>query len=166
MYRRKWKDLNMVFIDLEKVYDGVLREVLQKVWVKKGVWVAYIHVIHDIIVGSKPAGEHIVGLCRGFPLFKPMLDHELWSFYLGFGCSYSNYLGTSASVHVFCKWGSHTESQMGITSKQELCREALSSLNFRLSGSKTEYMEYKFSHMCISTGLEMKLGDHNMSHIG
>ena len=41
-YPMDQRDLHMIFIDLEKVYNKVSREVLLKVLEKKGVQVAYI----------------------------------------------------------------------------------------------------------------------------
>jgi len=51
LYRDKKNDLHMVFINLEKVYNKVPREVLWECFEKKEVSMAYIRTIKDMHEG-------------------------------------------------------------------------------------------------------------------
>ena len=77
-YRSKRKDLHVIFINLEKTYDCVPRDVFWKALEKKGVWVGYIRVIQYMYEGvvtnvRTPEGETIdfpirIGLHQGSAL--------------------------------------------------------------------------------------------------
>ena len=47
-FRERKRNLHMVFIDLEKAYDKVSREVLWWTLIKKGVPIKYIDIIKDM----------------------------------------------------------------------------------------------------------------------
>ncbi|GJZ48851.1 retrovirus-related pol polyprotein LINE-1 [Tanacetum coccineum] len=52
-YRERQRDLHMAFLDLEKAYDSVPRELIWKTLVDKGTSRRYIRVIRDMYDGAK-----------------------------------------------------------------------------------------------------------------
>ncbi|EXC31207.1 DNA ligase 4 [Morus notabilis] len=67
-YREVKTDLHIVFIDLEKAYDRVPREVLWWVLEKRGVRVRYIKVIKDMYDGVVTSVRTVGGYTTEFPI--------------------------------------------------------------------------------------------------
>ena len=67
-YHDKKKDLHMVFIDFEKTYDKVLRDLIWWVLEKKGVTKRYIEMIQDMYNETIRKVRTIVGETNDFPI--------------------------------------------------------------------------------------------------
>ena len=65
-YKDRKGDLYIVYIDLEKEYDRVLREILCRCLDKKGVPVAYMRAVKDMYDGVRTRVRTLVGIMDGF----------------------------------------------------------------------------------------------------
>ncbi|KAH1266713.1 LINE-1 retrotransposable element ORF2 protein [Glycine max] len=128
-YRMNQQDLHLIFIDLEKAYDRVPREILWKALEKKGVRVAYIRAIQDMYDRVSTSVRTQGGESDDFPI---TIDDIVL-------------LG---------------ESREELNERLETWRRALETHGFRLSRSKSEYMECKFNKRRRVSNSEVKIGDH------
>nr|GEZ89027.1 ataxia telangiectasia mutated family protein [Tanacetum cinerariifolium] len=67
-YRERQKDLHLAFLDLEKAYDSVPREVIWKTLSDKGTPSRYIKVIQDMYEGARTCVRTPTGNTEYFPV--------------------------------------------------------------------------------------------------
>ncbi|KAD4179745.1 hypothetical protein E3N88_28336 [Mikania micrantha] len=142
-YREKKRDLHMVFIDLEKAYDSVPRQVIWDSLERRSIPWRYIELIRDTYAGAKTSVRAPVGEMDSFPVEVGLHQGSALSPFL-----FAVILDELASGR----------NEDNINARLEEWRLALERKGLRISRSKTEYLYYNFSGS-ISEENQVTIGD-------
>jgi len=139
----------MVFIDLEKAYERVPRNVMWWALEKKKVSTKYVNLIKDMYEGVESSIRICDGVTKGFPIKIGLHQGSALSPYL-FALIMDDVSKDLQCEVPWCMLFADDvvlidESRVGVKRKLELWRNTLETKGFKLSRSKTEYMKCCFS---------------------
>ncbi|WP_375667144.1 RNA-directed DNA polymerase, partial [Bartonella sp. AC326YNZD] len=148
-YREAKKDLHMIFIDLEKTYEKVPRNLIWWALQRKKVTSRYIELIQDMYRDATTMVRSTAGDTGAFPISVGLHQGSALSPYL-FAIVVDELTKHVQEDVSWCMLFADDivlvdETKEGVNGKLELWRDALESRGFRISRTKTEYMECNFS---------------------
>ena len=147
-YREQKKDLHMVFIDLEKAYDKIPRNVMWWALDRHKVPTKYVALIKDMYDNVMTSVRTSDGDTDDFPIKIGLHQGSALSPYL-FALVMDEVTRDIQGDIPWCMLFADDvvlvdESRAGVNRKLELWRQTLESKGFRLSRTKTEYMRCDF----------------------
>ena len=148
-YREQKKDLHMVFIDLEKAYDKIPRNVMWWALEKHKVPAKYITLIKDMYNNVVTSVRTSDVDTDDFPIKIGLHQGSALSPYLFALVMDEVTRGIQGDIPWCMLFADDVvlvdDSRTGVNRKLELWRQTLESKGFRLSRTKTEYMMCSFS---------------------
>ncbi|GJZ51585.1 retrovirus-related pol polyprotein LINE-1 [Tanacetum coccineum] len=157
-YIERQTNLDMAFLDLEKAYDSVLRQLIWKTLTDKGTPRRYIRVIKDMYDGVQTRVQTSIGNTKFFPVEVGLHQESAYSLYI-FALILDE---LSRGIQEDIPWCPIfvddivlvLESTEGLNNRLENWREALEDNGLRVS---MEYLRCDFSNIEIAYNEEVDI---------
>ncbi|GJV57816.1 retrovirus-related pol polyprotein LINE-1 [Tanacetum coccineum] len=163
-YRERQRDLHMAFLDLEKAYDSVPRELLWRTLRDKGTPRRYLRVIKDMYEGVKTRVRTTMGSTEFFQVEVGLHQGSAISLYLFTLILDELSRGIQESIPWCMIFADDivliVESAEGLNNRIEKWREALEDNGLRVSREKTEYLRCDFGrYEVLHQEVNIHIGD-------
>ncbi|GKD69888.1 retrovirus-related pol polyprotein LINE-1, partial [Tanacetum coccineum] len=163
-YRERQRDLHMAFLDLEKAYDSVPRELLWRTLRDKGTPRRYLRVIKDMYEGVKTRVRTIMGSIKFFQVEVGLHQDSAISLYCFTLIMDELSRGIQESIPWCMIFADDivliAESAEGLNNRIEKWREAQEENGLRVSKEKTKYIRCDFDrYEVLHQEVNIRIGD-------